>query len=331
MIRRGFLALLLGAVFLFSLNAQEDESTVRIVPFVAEGGADVAEQLAGTVEQTIRLSLRLLPEVTVLNAGDGREETVEISGSVRAGGGAYKILLSLRDQRIPGETQELLVETESVLEIFDLADQLTEEAVRQISRRDIAFGSLVLSATGQGSWQVRLGGERFRESPGNFNRLPAGTYDIAILQLQGNELVTLLEEEVTIESGITTRLEFDLPDPGRVARRIIARAESEYIQTVLYGTASPLSAIIARAEAAAEQASIGELYGPRIAAWRPNADLETGATAGSLLSPQEARARLSSYLETSLGSDPTPTAGVSAAMAAFDEQLEAWITELRGF
>lgn len=331
MIRRAFLALLLFSVALFFLNAQEDEATVRIVPFEAEGTADVAGQLADTVEQTIRLSLRLLPEITVLGSGDTGEETVEISGSVSSAGGEYEVLLALRDRRIPGETQELSVSTGSVLEIFDLADQLTEEAVRQISRRDIAFGSLALSPTGQGDWQVRLGGERFPESPRSFNRLPAGTYDIAILQLQGDELVTLLEDEVTIESGLTTRLEFDLPDPAIAARRIISRSESEYIQAVLYGTATPLSAILDRAEAAAEQAAIAELYGARIAAWRPNSGLAIGATDGGLLLPQGARARLSSYLETSLGANPNPTEGVAEAMAAFDEQLEAWMTELRGF
>jgi hypothetical protein len=331
MIRRALVLLLFVTLGPLSLGAQEERSSVRIVPFESEGSTDVGRQLADTVEQTIRLSLRLLPEIRVVGSGEDVQESVEISGTVSTGDGEYEILLTLRDRRIPGEAQELSVSTGSVLEIFDLADRLTEEAVRQISRRDIAFGSLTLTPTGEGSWQVRLGGERFPGSPRSFNRLPAGTYDIALLQLQGDELVTLLEEQVTIESGLTTRLDFDLPDPAIVARRLISRSESEYIQTVLYGTASPLSAILDRAEAAAQQAAIGELYAPRISAWRPGSNLETGATTGLLLPAQGARARLSSYLERSLAPNPTPTEAVAEAMDAFDEQLEAWMTEREGF
>lgn len=313
-----------------ALLAQESDSTVRVVPFEAEGSTDVGSQLATTVEQTIRLSLRLLPEVTVLDPEDPGEETVEISGLVRTGAREYEILLSLRDRRVPGEVQELSVATDSVLEVFDLADQLTEDAVRQISRRDIAFGSLSIVPNGRGSYQVVLGGERFEESPRSFNRLPAGTYDIAIEQDQGGELVTILEEEVTIDSGGSTRVTFDLPDPGAVARRVIPRSEAQYIETVLYETSTPLSAVLDRAEAAALEANLAELYASRLSSWRPNSELETGATSGSLLTAQEARARLSSYLETSLGADPQPTGPIEDAVDAFDDQMAAWMEELQG-
>jgi hypothetical protein len=216
-----FFILMLILLPVSALGAQETDSTVRVLPFEAQGSTDVGAQLAATVEQTIRLSLRLLPEVTVLDPDQEGEETVEISGLVRTGDREYEILLSLRDRRLPGEVEELSVATDSVLEVFDLADQLTEDTIRQISRRDIAFGSLSLAPNGRGSFQVLLGGERFSDSPRSFNRLPAGTYEITIEQDQGGELVTLLEEEVTITSGETSRITFDLPDPAAAARRII--------------------------------------------------------------------------------------------------------------
>jgi hypothetical protein len=310
--------------------AQESGFSVRVQPFEAEGSTDVGAQLASTVEQTIRLSLRLLPEITVLDPDSGEEETVELRGVVRTGGNEYEILVSLQDRRLPGEEQEISVATDSLLEIFDLADRLTEEAVRQISRRDIAFGALSLSPNGRGSYQVSLGGERFADSPRSFNQLPAGTYDITIEQDQGGELVTLLQEEVTINSGETTRVAFDLPDPAVVARGIITRSEAEYIQNVLYETSTPLSAVLDRAEAAAAEANLADLYARRLVAWRPNSELETGASGGALLPAQGARARLSSYLETGLGTSPQPTAPIRDAVDAFDDQMSAWMQELRG-
>ncbi len=334
--RRAGTAIIASLALLFVLflptpsMAQESDFSVRVQPFEAEGSTDVGAQLAATVEQTIRLSLRLLPEITVLDPSSREDETVELRGLVRAGGNEYEILLSLQDRRLPGEVQELSVATDSVLEVFDLADQLTEEAVRQISRRDIAFGALALSPNGRGSYQVSIGGERFADSPRSFNQLPAGTYDITIEQDQGGELVTLLQEEVTIDSGETTRVTFDLPDPAVVARGIITRSEAEYIENVLYETSTPLSAVLDRAETAAAEADLAEFYAPRLAAWRPNSELAAGAGGGTLLPAQGARARLSSYLETSLGTDPQPTAPIREAVDAFDDQMSAWMEELRG-
>lgn len=331
-----FPVLLLLFVALAPVAGQEAAS-VRIEPFQAEGGTEVGGQLAETVEQTIRLSLRLIEGVTVLSPGEGQQETVAISGVVRVGGGEYLIDLALRDRRIPGEVQELSVSTESLLEIFDLADQLTEEALRQITRRDIAFGSLVLLPRGEGSWQVVLGGERFEDSPRSFNRLPAGTHTISIEQLQGGEPEVLLEQEITVDSGATTQVAFELPDPNLISRRIISRSESEYISSYLYGLATPVSSVLNRASAAAEEVELSELYAPRLAAWDPGAprsgsatdDRESRASVPETTSRlDQGRFLLNAIFQGDVETAPAPVDLIADALNVFDTQLAAWAEEL---
>ncbi len=322
------LVLLAAAGLAAQEGGAQEASSVRIQPFEARGGTEAGSQLANTVEQTIRLSLRLIEGITVLSPEADEEETVEISGLVTVGGGEYVIDLAVRDQRIPGEVQELTVSTDSLLEVFDLADQLTEEAVRQITRRDIDFGSLTLVPGGVGAWQVVLGGERFPDSPRSFNRLPAGTYTISIEQQQGGEPAVVHEEEITVESGETTRVAFELPDPTLVARSVISRSESDYIGSYLYGTATPISAVLERAGAAATEAQLSELYDLRLELWSPTGRNEEGNETGSLTARlNQGRFLLNSLFQGNVEGSPSATDVVAEVLTVFDTQLAAWAEE----
>lgn len=359
MMRRGHVHASRTALFTFilitsaSLVFSQEAITVRIRPFEARGASDVAEQLATTVEQTISLSLRLLQGITVLDGEEHEEATVVIRGEV-VDGDEYNIALSLDDQRLPGEVQELTVSTDSLLEVFDLADQLTADAVSRISRRDIAFGSLILEAEGSGDWEVVLGGERFDGSPTNFYRLPAESYSLSVQQRQGPETVTLVDEEVTVVSGETTRVSFELPDPVVVARRVLRESELDYLRVSIRGAAeggasrgsttagsttavsseSEIPALLGYLREAAAQLGVGELYEPRLEAWRPADESgpegattdEPGPAAG--LTVPEARARLSGYVGGELSEDPRPANLIGESVDVFEDQLAAWSEEL---
>lgn len=315
---------------------------VYLHPFETGTDGDVEQQLAETVEATMRLSLRLLPGIRLVGSPGSGQAQVAISGLVEVEEGVYTIAVELSDPGPAGEEQRLSVSTGSVLEIFNLADQLTQEAVRSISRRDIAFGALEFEAEGSGNWTVRIDDEDFPDSPRRFDRIPVGQYRIRVFQEQAGAQVLVAETRADVREEQTATVAFVLESPEEVYRRIVPETERIFVRSLIFGpsdhagaeTASgraDMAERFARSQAAAEQTGRAPLYAPRLAAWLK---LTTENTAGSsdrgentFGTGEAAETRLTEYLGRDVTSWPGSPPFVNRAATVFREQLAAWMDE----
>lgn len=341
-IRRGMMTLLFFVTAALPGQEAGEAFPVYLHPFETGTDGDVEQQLAETVEATIRLSFRLLPGVRLVRSPERGQPPVAIAGSVAVDEGVYTISVKLTDPRPAGEEQRLSVSTASVLEIFTLADRLTEEAVRSISRRDIAFGALEFEAQGSGNWTVRIDDEEFTDSPRRFDRIPVGRYRIRVFQEQAGAQVLVAETRTDIQEEQTATVAFMLQSPEEVYRRIVPETERVFIRSLVFGPSdlagsgttsgsTDMAERFARSQAAAEQTGRASLYAARLAAWRAVTTENTpggsdGAESTSGIG-EAAERMLADYLGRDVTSWPGSPAFVNRASTVFREQLTAWMAE----
>ena len=187
--------------------------------------------MATTVTDTVLLTLRLLGEYEVRRYGGfldyppsngelsllARSEPAEniVYGAVETDeGGAIRLLLAVFDR---GEGEVVLTEearAESLLDVFQVADNLTATVVSGFSGRRIAFGTLRLSPQGANErpYEVYLDGNLLGHSLATAESILTGEHELRILAETELGREEVFRERIEVEEARTTAVTFTIPD-----------------------------------------------------------------------------------------------------------------------
>ncbi len=234
---RKILLTILMLSFVFPLAAQTDyRSRIAVIPLSNGTGRDQYNPLCSTITETVSLVLQFLKDYKLVDAEDadiGRleeagmddleslkilaeEEGVNeiVFGRMEESGGAFSFSIALFNVNEGRITNTQSVRAETVLDVFDAGDELTEGLIAQLSDVTIAFGSISLLQTGgKGNYTVKLDGYPLRNPEKIFRKVLNGSYEVSITQhrLTGEQTVYL--ERVEVREGEESPVEFEIP-PG---------------------------------------------------------------------------------------------------------------------
>ncbi len=100
---------------------------------------------------------------------------------------------------------------ESVLDVFSVCDSLTGSVAEALVGHSIAFGSLEFANVGEiETFTAWIDGTRLSDNSSGVDRVVAGPHTVKITQAMYGRDVDVLEKEVTVAEGKSTRVEFKL-------------------------------------------------------------------------------------------------------------------------
>ena len=193
-------------------------------------GQDQYDAIAGTVTDTLLLTLRLSGnfKVTNLTAARSRrmnlEELTEYSRDEYFDNLIYgemdltpqgEIRFSLSLYNPVEEKQTIRVEriAPGILSVFDTSDELILALLSSFNDRHWGFGSLELKNRGLESvYSLYLNGIPMGESISRLDRVLIGEYELEIRQLRFGSQETIFSRNITIREGDTLDTEFSIPD-----------------------------------------------------------------------------------------------------------------------
>jgi hypothetical protein len=230
------------------LSAQQAGAVrVLVVPVSNESESSQLDPVATTVTDTILLTLRLLgqyeasrydgfidypPSVDDLSllARSGPAESVLYGAVDRNGSGAIGLELRVYDRAGNEVVLSEEATSDSLLDLFGVADELTARVVSGFSGRRIAFGSLRLSPGGAADrpYSVYLDGNLLGRSIRTAESVLTGTHRLRIVAdtEMGSEVV--YADEIVLEEGLTTAVSFTIPD--YTAEQLEAAAAAAYME-----------------------------------------------------------------------------------------------------
>ena len=211
-------------------------SRIAVIPLSNGTGRDQYNPLCSTITETVSLVLQFLKDYKLVD-----EEDVDLSRLEEAGGddldslrilaegegvneivfgrmeekdGAFSFSIALFNVDEGRITNTQKADAETVLDVFDAGDELTEGLIAQLSDVTIAFGSISLVQTGgKGNYTVNLDGYPLRNPEKIFRKVLNGSYEVSITQqrLTGEQVV--YSETVEVREGVISPVEFEIP-PG---------------------------------------------------------------------------------------------------------------------
>ena len=223
--------------FLSPLAAQSDyRSRIAVIPLVNGTSREQYNPLCSTITETVSLVLQFLKDYKLVDEEDidltrlgetvgedltalkstAEQEGVDeiVFGRMEESDGKFLFSISLFNVDAGRITNNQSVEAESVLDVFDAGDELTEGLIAQLSDVTIAFGSIELvQKAGKGNYTVNLDGYPLRNPEKTFRKVLNGSYEIAITQKRLTGMETVFLERIEVTEGKKSIVEFVIP-PG---------------------------------------------------------------------------------------------------------------------
>lgn len=226
-----FTAMLVIIVPGFTLD--DYRTRIGVIPMANKTGDPQYDAVCTTVSDTVALVLRFLQDYLVSTSDEDPELELYIGedvSSLQALGdkkgydeilfgdavstpqGGFIFNLSIFN-RIEGKVLiNQQAEADSLLGVFDAADEITMKLISQISDVHIAFGSIdLIKAGGSGLYDVYLDNKKIRNPKKLFKKVLNGSYTISIHQnrLLGDTVV--YEEKIDVFENQRTVVNFTIP------------------------------------------------------------------------------------------------------------------------
>ncbi|HUX19876.1 MAG TPA: hypothetical protein VMW69_01465, partial [Spirochaetia bacterium] len=245
-----FVVLLLITVgTLFSV--EDYRTRIAVVPMRNNTGDPQYNAVCSTVTDTVALVLRFLQNYLVIDQEDNPDlalldistqqaigdfcdankydEILYGSADLNGSGGFIFRLQVFNNQDKATKTQEEVV-ADSVLDVFDSADQITTRIISHISNVHIGFGSIQLNLEGpESEYAVYLDGRPVRNPRQLFRKVLNGSYAIAIHQdrLLGDTVI--FENQIDVFEDKATQVSFSIPPASAGEKQLIEKKKAEVL------------------------------------------------------------------------------------------------------
>jgi len=211
------------------LSASEDVPRILLTPLEKRFDSNQYNVIAGTVYDTMLLSLRLLGEYEIITLEEddldftddaaisayAEENSVDnvVSGSVTVDDtGRIDFALRLYKRETDSINDGIRSSAANALEVFDASDALITDLIAQFDDRHIGFGSLVFNNLGyDGEYNIFLGNTFLGESIDRAERVLIGDYKLIITHFRFNQLKILETHFISVQENNEIELTFSLP------------------------------------------------------------------------------------------------------------------------
>ena len=238
-----------------ALSAEEIKPRILSIPVENTVENDSYDILAGTIDEILRLSLKLIGSYDVVStempaealygentiAQYAAENALDniVWGSLSLNDSARLVMkLNLFERssgRIVSSPEEI---AENALGVFDATDNLVVKILASLSDEHIAFGSLEFFNSGEsGNYSIYFDGTLVAENSERIERVLNGTYQVEINQIRFGQDTVLHKETIQLQEGEEKVIEFAIPyltDKERERLAALAPAIDTVISTGAY-------------------------------------------------------------------------------------------------
>ncbi len=313
--KRSFFFVILLVAVVGSLFPVEDYRTrIAVAPMRNNTGDPQYNAVCSTVTDTVSLVIRFLQNYLVIDQEDnpqlasldiGSEQAIggfcdankydEIlygSADLREGGGFVFRLQVFNNADKATKTREEVV-AESMLDVFDAADQITARIISHISNVHIGFGSIQLNLEGpESEYTVYLDGHKVRNPRQLFKKVLNGSYALAIHQdrILGDTII--FEKQIDVFEEQPTVVSFSIPPASAEEKQFIEEKKRE----VLANADDPTKiSDLVKSIVSFQEKTLKVDYDPGLEAYINNTLSEFGSKAGSILMERVKEADTSYY------------------------------------
>lgn len=313
--KRSFFFVILLLAVVGSLFPVEDYRTrIAVAPMRNNTGDPQYNAVCNTVTDTVSLVIRFLQNYLVIDQEDnpqlasldiGNQEAIggfcdankydEIlygSADLREGGGFVFRLQVFNNADKATKTREEVV-AESMLDVFDAADQITARIISRISNVHIGFGSIQLNLEGSESeYTVYLDGHKVRNPRQLFKKVLNGSYSLAIHQDRILGDTVIFEKQIDVFEDRPTVVNFSIPPASAEEKQFVEQKKQE----VLANADDPekISELV-KSIVSFQEKTLKVDYDPGLEAYINDTLSEFGTKAGSILMERVKEADTSYY------------------------------------
>ncbi len=246
-----FCVMLCLGTLLFGLD--DYRTRIAVLPMSNETGDAQYDAVCSTVTDTVALVLRFLddylvstsdddPDLERYNAADVdavktiSEESVydEIlyGNAETTDSGGFKFTLSIYNRSKEAVIIQEEVTAETLLDIFNAADEITLALISHISDIHVGFGSIeLIQESGKGFYQVYLDSKRVRNPKKLFKTVLNGSYTLTIHQERMKGDTVVFEKTVEVYEDQTTKVLFSIPPATEEDWDYLEELKNNIVQT----------------------------------------------------------------------------------------------------
>lgn len=208
---------------------------VGVLRFISMESDDRYDVVVSQVTDTISLTLQLLPDYAPVVVDPETIEGLgvaiplaEAAGAVADEYGFDAVLFGTATRREPRGTSfragvydastrtvsvSVTREAESLMGIFETADDLVLELLQEFSGTTIEFGAVAIRTSPRNTpVAIRFGDNTFTPPNGRIENVLAGTIDVAVLQDRFQPETVIAEHTITVTDGRTATLDVEIPE-----------------------------------------------------------------------------------------------------------------------
>lgn len=184
-------------------------ATLVVLPFENRTGDSVLDALATTIHDTISLNVRLVTArggdaAAAAGTGGGR-----ISGYIERHQDQqlFVVVATVGDMRTGEVIHTVQEEAQSILDVFDAADRITDQVLVALAGRQVEYGGLAIAVSGEPSAvAVLLDGQHIADGAVRLQTVVAGRYTLTVVQERPLGVEQLLDTTVTVPPGEHARV-----------------------------------------------------------------------------------------------------------------------------
>lgn len=239
--RRGFVLTIVLVLLSPAIVAGQENSDVRVgvLRFVSLESDDRYDVVVSQVTDTVSLTLELLPgyrpqmvDPTSIVGFDTAIPLAELAASVAQEEGFDAVIFGTAERIEPRGTTfragvydpatnnvsvSIQRDADSLLAVFETADELVVELLQEFSGATIRFGTVAIQTNPPNTpVALRIGANTVQPSNGRVNNVLTGVIDAAIVQDRFEPGTVIAEQRIEVLEGRTTTIDVEIPSllPG---------------------------------------------------------------------------------------------------------------------